>query len=95
MSVAKHKKQSPCLSCTRVQNPSNCENKQCRPWQQWFFARWAEIHVLAQHKAVAQNLSNDPCDGCVCFGEVCTSPCKTKLVWREKNKGVECNELEK
>lgn len=34
---------SPCLTCTRVANPRNCENKNCKPWQAWFLARWEAI----------------------------------------------------
>lgn len=87
MSVVEHKKQSPCLSCTRVPNPNDCENKLCKPWRQWFMARWAEIHAYAQHETVAKNLSEDPCTGCVCLGEVCTAPCRTKQIWQEENGG--------
>ena len=36
---------SPCLTCTRVPNPRNCENKQCKLWQRWFLARWNLIHT--------------------------------------------------
>lgn len=36
---------SPCLSCTRVANPLDCENKQCKAWKTWFLARWALIHA--------------------------------------------------
>lgn len=35
---------SPCLSCNRVRNPENCENKRCNYWQAWFLRRWALIH---------------------------------------------------
>ena len=31
---------SPCLTCTRVKNPKNCESKVCKDWQTWFIARW-------------------------------------------------------
>ena len=31
---------SPCLTCTRVQKPHNCENKTCKEWQAWFIDRW-------------------------------------------------------
>lgn len=31
---------SPCLTCTRVKNPRNCENKTCKDWQAWFIDRW-------------------------------------------------------
>lgn len=36
---------SPCLVCTRVQNPGNCENKNCKAWQKWFLGRWAAIRA--------------------------------------------------
>lgn len=35
---------NPCLTCTRVQDPINCENKQCKVWQKWFLSRWEQIH---------------------------------------------------
>lgn len=35
---------SPCLSCTRVKDPRNCDNKLCQPWRQWFLRRWDMIH---------------------------------------------------
>lgn len=35
---------SPCLTCTRVPNPADCENKQCRLWGRWFLGRWREIY---------------------------------------------------
>ena len=38
------KKASPCLCCTRVTDPRNCENKNCHPWRQWFLGRWEMIH---------------------------------------------------
>lgn len=31
---------SPCLQCTRVRDPQNCENKNCKDWQAWFIDRW-------------------------------------------------------
>ena len=34
---------SPCQFCNRVQDPGNCENKNCRVWQKWFLSRWALI----------------------------------------------------
>ncbi|MBO5050547.1 MAG: hypothetical protein J6C41_09030 [Oscillospiraceae bacterium] len=39
---------NPCKNCTRVQNPADCENKQCRVWQQWFLGRWEDIHGYYQ-----------------------------------------------
>ncbi len=31
---------SPCMRCTRVSDPRQCENKDCRQWQQWFIDKW-------------------------------------------------------
>lgn len=33
-------KLSPCLHCTRVRDTQNCENKNCKPWREWFMAQW-------------------------------------------------------
>lgn len=34
---------SPCLRCSRVEDPANCENKNCRLWRMWFLSRWELI----------------------------------------------------
>ena len=34
---------SPCLTCTRVKDPQNCENKLCKDWQAWFIHRWESM----------------------------------------------------
>ena len=34
---------SPCLRCTRVKDPKNCENKLCKDWQAWFIHRWESM----------------------------------------------------
>lgn len=39
-----NKNQSPCATCTRVKDPSDCENKNCKVWKEWFLRRWKEIH---------------------------------------------------
>ena len=41
---------SPCLQCTRVRDPLNCENKICKEWQAWFIDRWETMraNILAQ-----------------------------------------------
>jgi len=36
---------SPCLVCTRVRDPQDCENKNCKAWQKWFLGRWAAIRA--------------------------------------------------
>ena len=30
----------PCLRCTRVKDPGNCENKNCKQWRGWFIDAW-------------------------------------------------------
>ena len=35
--------QSPCLTCKRVKDPRNCENKSCKLWRDWFLDRWQEM----------------------------------------------------
>lgn len=42
--MEKNLKKSPCLTCTKVTDPKNCENKQCRLWSKWFMERWEQIH---------------------------------------------------
>lgn len=34
---------SPCMSCTRVRNPRQCENKECKVWQDWFIGNWNQL----------------------------------------------------
>lgn len=51
------KHHSPCLTCTRVLDPQVCENKECRPWRQWFIGRWALIYAYGQLNLML----SDPC----------------------------------
>lgn len=37
------RKQSPCLTCTRVSAPDDCESKSCQMWREWFIQRWNEL----------------------------------------------------
>lgn len=37
---------SPCTHCTKVQDPRQCENKDCRQWQQWFIEKWNAMRVV-------------------------------------------------
>lgn len=36
---------NPCLTCTRVKDPHNCENKNCREWREWFVRKWEELRM--------------------------------------------------
>lgn len=39
---------SPCERCTRIADPENCENKNCKDWKAWFLRRWRAIHAFGQ-----------------------------------------------
>ena len=47
------KYESPCLTCTRVRDPKNCEAKTCRDWQAWFIDRWEAMRECVR-KDMAQ-----------------------------------------
>lgn len=34
---------SPCMHCTRVKDPRECENKDCKVWRDWFIGRWDDL----------------------------------------------------
>lgn len=38
-----NKNQSPCLTCTKVKDPSDCENKSCKAWREWWLKRWEAL----------------------------------------------------
>ena len=44
---------SPCMSCTRVADPRNCDNKDCRLWQRWFVGKWEQLR-----RGVRQGMEN-------------------------------------
>ena len=33
----------PCVSCDRVVDPANCDNKDCKAWRQWYIATWDDM----------------------------------------------------
>lgn len=37
----------PCLTCTKVEDPSDCEIKSCLEWRKWFLKKWAQIRRAA------------------------------------------------
>lgn len=41
---------SPCEGCNRVPDPDKCENKNCRLWQKWFFARWELLRAYPRRR---------------------------------------------
>ena len=42
----KNKMTNPCMRCTKVDNPAQCDDKDCRLWQQWFIERWNRMRVI-------------------------------------------------
>ena len=40
---------SPCIYCTKVACPENCENKNCGDWQEWFIRRWELIRGFPRY----------------------------------------------
>ena len=50
-------KQNPCLTCVRVDDPSICENKNCKLWKSWFLQRWNQMHNTYKDLANKKNIS--------------------------------------
>lgn len=36
----------PCLTCTSVQDPSQCESKMCGRWRLWFLCEWERLRSV-------------------------------------------------
>lgn len=36
---------SPCMRCTRVANPRDCDNKDCKVWRSWFVEKWDALRI--------------------------------------------------
>ena len=36
---------SPCMRCTRVANPRDCDNKDCKVWRSWFVEKWDALRT--------------------------------------------------
>lgn len=45
---------SPCMRCTRVANPRDCDNKDCKVWRTWFVDKWntmrAQPRLQIEHR---------------------------------------------
>ena len=66
---------SPCLTCNRVRDPKNCENKTCRDWQAWFIHHWESMRdAVRKDRAKAQLLV----EGVPLGGEYYASPHRVK-----------------
>ena len=44
---------SPCLRCTLVADPRQCQDKDCQPWRQWFIARWNTLRAYPRQELEA------------------------------------------
>lgn len=50
---------SPCLRCTRVRDPRNCENKNCQVWRAWFLKSWEQTRLLVRERTMRATLIPD------------------------------------
>ena len=50
------RKPSPCLYCTRVEDPDDCENKKCRQWREWFVERWEQLRSMPRLQCEAEGV---------------------------------------
>ena len=71
---------NPCLNCTRVADPDNCENKLCPQWRSWFFAKWNETRALFGNKKAI----NEPCRSCDWKGPLCATGCPVKDAYKRR-----------
>lgn len=67
--------ENPCAHCRRLNEPENCENKECLQWRSWFIGWWDAMR--------AQYLSRvtDPCETCMCSKQQCAEPCVQRKMW--------------
>ena len=50
---------SPCLTCTSVRDPGNCENKNCARWRNWFISRWDQLRTVPRMQMEQQEPKPD------------------------------------
>lgn len=77
---------NPCLSCTLVQDPENCQNKNCTLWQQWFIHRWDQMRLCCRKEMEERELS--PIG--VNIGGNYYLPAHRRLAYLRKNPCDEC-----
>lgn len=51
---------SPCLTCQRVRDPKNCENKLCKEWQDWWIGWWEDMRNKVREKACGKGIAGNP-----------------------------------
>lgn len=66
---------SPCLSCTRVAQPRECENKNCKAWRSWFVGRWDALRI--QPRLSMEKVKTEP-EGVCIGGETYALPHRVK-----------------
>lgn len=47
---------SPCLHCTRCENPEACTDRHCAAWHTWFLESWENIHRLAKGDGIGDRM---------------------------------------
>lgn len=62
---------SPCLTCVKVDDPSDCENKYCPQWRSWWLKRWRN---LRRNCGIYQAEKADTAESCACDRQTET-PC--------------------
>ena len=40
--------EKPCLTCTRVKDPADCEIKNCKAWRDWWIEKWEEMRSVVK-----------------------------------------------
>ena len=43
-------KRSPCETCMKSTNPSECQRKGCVAWRAWWLKRWDQIHNYGERQ---------------------------------------------
>lgn len=77
------KKETPCIGCTRVKDPRNCENKNCQVWQRWYIARWEHLRqqLGGSGSTAPEKQQQDPCETCLYPKPLCAAACQLKKDW--------------
>lgn len=70
------------MFCNRVEDPANCENKQCVLWRNWFLSRWNQTRKLFG----MESGQSDPCLDCVWKGPLCSASCPTRKAYEKEEK---------
>ena len=66
---------SPCLRCTRVAQPRECENKNCKLWRSWYIQKWDDMR---KRQRLAMERLDVEREGVCIGGEVYALPHRVK-----------------